>query len=97
MGICGARRDANKVLVGGSVSIRYGQLQELRRHRRRRTTDQGRQLQAKSVWTVRYGRQRRSVGRGLLAQKLPGGSGGRFSMGRERMPLTRHSVRFLEE
>ncbi len=42
-------------------------------------------------------RQRRSVGGGLLAQKLPGRSGGRFSMGRERLPLTRHSIRFLEE
>ena len=67
MGICRARRHANKVLVGRSVSIGHGQLQELRDIARHRATDQGRQLQAKSVWSVRYGWRRRSVGRGLLA------------------------------
>ena len=51
-----------------------------------RAAGQGRQSQAKSVWVVRYGWRRRSVGRGLLAQDLSGRPGGRLSMGRGSMP-----------
>src|SRR5690242_19712024 len=97
MGICGARWYPDEILVGRSVATRHGQLQELRRYRGYGATDQGRQLPGKSVWIVRYGGWRRSVGRGLLAQKLPGCSDGWLGMDREPMQLPCDPLGILEE
>src|SRR3954454_16505282 len=97
MGIRGARWYPDEILVGRSVPTRYGQLQELHRYRAYGATGQGRQLRGKSVWIVRHGWRRRSVGRGLLAPKLPGCSDGWLGMDGEPVQLPRHPLGILEE
>ncbi len=52
---------------------------------------------SQSVWALRHGRRRRSMGRGLLAQELSGRPVRRFGLGRWRLQLSRHPVRLLEE
>jgi hypothetical protein len=69
----------------------------LRGYRSCGATDQGRQLRGKSVWIVRYGWRRRSVGRRLLAQKLPRCSDGWLGMDGEPVQLPRHPLGILEE
>ncbi len=72
MGIRRARLHADQVLVGRSVSERAWSIARTASMSRPQQPMKVGEPQAESVRTLRHGRRRRSVGRGLLAQELSG-------------------------
>ena len=72
MGIRGARRHVDRLLVGRPDEEGQRGLQGLRRSVDDRRTGCGRLVRGESVWPLRHERQRLGMGRRLLAQLLQG-------------------------
>src|SRR4051812_6501199 len=97
MGVRRTRRNKHAVLVGQPDAHQNCELQRLRRASRHSRTITGRQFRAKSVWALRYGRRRRSVGVRLLAQRLQWGPAEWVLLGKAELPRSGCSRRLMAE